>query len=69
MNDRGVKPGQIWRSNDDGNEWLVTRTYNEFLDAYAVLRAAGGGGEDSRRVQIVEGRQGQSLPGFTLVEG
>lgn len=68
MNDRGVKPGQIWRSNEDGNEWLVTRTYNEFLDAYAVLRAAGGS-EDSRRIQIVEGPQGQSLPGFTLVEG
>ncbi|MGH9353100.1 MAG: hypothetical protein ACRD2G_13235, partial [Terriglobia bacterium] len=69
MVDHAVKPGQIWRSNDDGNEWLVTRTYSEFLDSYAVLRKAGGPSEDSCRVRIEDDPQGQTLPGFTLVEG
>ncbi|MGH9402331.1 MAG: hypothetical protein ACRD2P_09505 [Terriglobia bacterium] len=69
MKDRVVKPGQIWRSDDNSDEWLVTRTYNEFLDSYAVLREAGGTGKESRRVQISNDPQGQSLPGFTLIEG
>ncbi|HEV2498841.1 MAG TPA: hypothetical protein VGY31_04580 [Terriglobia bacterium] len=69
MKDRAVKPGQIWRSNEDGIEWLVTRTYSEFLDSYAVLRRAGGTGENSRRVLVADEPQGQVLPGFTLIEG
>ncbi|MGH9342971.1 MAG: hypothetical protein ACRD19_04335 [Terriglobia bacterium] len=69
MKDHVVKPGQIWRSNEDHSEWLVTRTYEEFLDSYAVLRLAGGAGEDSCRVRVGDTPQGQTLPGFTLVEG
>lgn len=69
MKDQVVKPGQIWRSDDSADEWLVTRTYSEFLDSYAVLRGGGGTGGESRRVQISNDRQGQALPGFTLIEG
>lgn len=63
-----VKPGQIWRCDGDGKEWLVTRTYEEFPESYAVLRpAAGARHDDSRRIQIE--KEGPALPGFTLVEG
>ena len=64
-----IKPGQIWRSNDAGDEWLVTRTYAELFDVYAVLRKTSGPREESRRVKVHTDLQGSELPGFTLVEG
>lgn len=64
-----IKPGQIWRSNQDGAEWLVTKTYREIFDFYIVLRKIGGAESDVQRLQAKQGPDGMNLPGFTLVEG
>lgn len=64
-----VKPGQIWRSDETGDEWLVTRTYHELLDLYAVLRKADGSEPESRRLKAQKDAGGARLAGFTLVEG
>lgn len=68
MNPAEVKPGQVWRSNTDGCEWLVTRKYSEGIDSYAVLRKLGGADADVRRLRLEPRMGGLSLPGFTLVE-
>ncbi|HEX5483437.1 MAG TPA: hypothetical protein VFZ08_12505, partial [Terriglobia bacterium] len=62
-----IKPGQIWRSNETGEEWLVTKTYRELFDSYIVLRKIGGSESDVRRLKAEKGEV--ILPGFTLVEG
>ncbi len=62
-----IKPGQIWHS-DDGGDWLVTRTYSELLDLYAVLRRLDGQDEAPRRVKARRVAGGFSLPGFTPPE-
>lgn len=63
-----VKPGQIWRSNENGDEWLVTRTYRELLDLYAVLRRADGSEAESCRLKAQKDAGGVRLAGFTLID-
>lgn len=65
--DSEVKPGQIWRSDETGEEWLVTRTYEDGLDAYAVIRRAASASSESRRLKFRQD-SGSGLPGFTRVE-
>jgi hypothetical protein len=63
-----VQIGQIWRSNENGESWLVTKTYSELFTSYAVLRKIGGKNSDVRRVKVERSAQGQVLTGFSLVE-
>ncbi len=69
MKDVEVKPGQLWRSDESGDEWLVTRTYADGFDSYAVLRKANSDSNDSRRVKVEHSSREHTLPGFTRVEG
>lgn len=69
MNASEVKPGQIWRSDENGEEWLVTRTYADGFDSYAVLRIAASESNDTRRIKLRHDSGGEALPGFTRVEG
>ncbi|HLI30279.1 MAG TPA: hypothetical protein VKV79_04155 [Terriglobia bacterium] len=64
-----VKPGQIWRSDENHDDWLVTRTYHELLDLYVVLRKTDGPEEESRRLKAQKDAEGYRLPGFTMIEG
>ncbi|MGH9359257.1 MAG: hypothetical protein ACRD22_04675 [Terriglobia bacterium] len=64
-----IRPGQIWRSDEGGDEWLVTKTYRELLDVYAILRKAGGPEEEVRRLKVQRDAEGARLPGFVLIEG
>lgn len=64
-----VKPGQIWRFDESGDEWLVTRTYVDGFDSYAVLRKAASASNDSQRLKVQHDSRGGTLPGFTRVEG
>ncbi len=64
-----VKPGQIWRSDQSHDDWLVTRTYHQLLDLYVVIRKAEGSEEESHRLKAQKDADGFRLPGFTLIEG
>lgn len=68
MNHKGIQIGQIWRSDETGENWLVTKTYSELFTAYAVLRKVGGGDSDVRHVRVERSPRGPSLSGFSLVE-
>lgn len=61
-----VKPGQFWRSNDTGENWLVTKTYSEVFTSYAVLRKVRGIETDLLRVKVERSEEGATLPGFTF---
>jgi hypothetical protein len=65
-----VAPGQIWRADDTGIHYLVTRTYAELFDEFAVLRRAESGtATDTLRIKIKKNDPRGPLPGFTQEAG
>ena len=64
-----IQIGQVWRSDETGENWLVTKTYSELFTSYAVLRKIGGRDSDVRRLRVESSAQGLVLSGFSLVEG
>ncbi len=65
---KSVQLGQVWRKDDDGRDYLVTKVYSEVFSQYAVLRPAEVTAPDAPtvRVKVAKGAQGASLPGFTF---
>ena len=37
---KSIQLGQVWRKDDDGKDYLVTKVYSEVFTQYAVLRPA-----------------------------
>lgn len=60
--------GQLWRLDETGETWLVTKIYSEAFSSYAMLRKVGGGDEDVRRVRVEKTADGVGLPGFTFTQ-
>jgi hypothetical protein len=60
--------GQLWKSNETGDTWLVTKIYSEVFASYAVMRKVGGTDADVRRVKVDKSGDGVSLPGFTFTQ-
>lgn len=65
---RKIQVGQVWKRDEGGESFLVTKVYNEALATFVVLRKAGSEGEPPVRVKV--GRNGPSptLPGFTYAQ-
>jgi len=65
---RKIQIGQVWKQNDSGESFLVTKTYTEALATHAVLRKAGSESEPPIRVKVVNSGGTASLPGFTFTQ-
>lgn len=63
-----IRLGQLWKLNETGDTWLVTKIYSEVFTSYAVLRKVGGGDADVRRVKVDKSADGVALPGFTFTQ-
>jgi hypothetical protein len=65
-----IKLGQVWRKDEDGKDYLVTKVYSEVFTQYAVLRPAAVTAPDAPtvRVKVAKGADGISLPGFTFTQ-
>ncbi len=63
-----IQVGQIWKKEDTGDSYLVTKVYTEALATFAVLRKAGSEGEAPLRIHV--GRSGvtPTLPGFRFAQ-
>lgn len=59
-----VAAGQVWLAQSSGQMYLVTRTYSQLFDDYAVLRRVGG--DDTLRVKLQSAHAEGPLPGFVL---
>ena len=55
--------GQLWKLNESGDTWLVTKVYSEVFTSYAVLRKVGGADSDVRRVKVERASGGVGLAG------
>lgn len=63
-----IQLGQMWRSDETGDMWLVTKVYPELFGSFAVLRKVGGTDADVRRVKVGRTDEGVTLPGFTFAQ-
>src|ERR1700687_5690435 len=65
-----IQLGQVWRSEADGQDYLVTKVYNEVFSQYAMLRPAGITAPDAPtvRVKVAKSPQGASLPGYAFTQ-
>ena len=47
-----IQLGQVWRSDADGQDYLVTKVYNEVFSQFAMLRPAGITAPDAPTVRM-----------------
>jgi hypothetical protein len=67
---KSIKLGQVWRKDEDGKDYLVTKVYNEVFTQYAMLRPAEVTAPEAPtvRVKVTKTSDGASLPGFTFTQ-
>ena len=58
--------GQVWKKDDTGENFLVTKLYNEVFSTYAVLRRVGS--EDVVRIKVAKTTDSADLHGFTYTQ-
>lgn len=63
-----IQVGQVWKKNDTGENYLVTKVYSEALATFAMLRKAGAEEEDRLRVKVERAGDTQRLPGFIYAQ-
>lgn len=67
---KSIQLGQVWRSDETGQTFLVTKLYTEVFTQYAILRhadtdAAGG---TTVRLKVQRSANGATLPGYTFTQ-
>ncbi|HUK88316.1 MAG TPA: hypothetical protein VLT85_11675 [Terriglobales bacterium] len=67
---KAVQLGQVWRSDENGVNFLVTKLYNEVFTQYAILRRADANAatQDTVRVKVEKSADGATLPGYTFTQ-
>ncbi len=67
---KSIQLGQVWRQNDSGRDYLVTKVYHEVFSEYAVLRPAEVTAPNAPtvRVKVSKSSDGIALPGFTFTQ-
>lgn len=60
-----IQIGQLWKKNDSGEIYLVTRIYSEALHTMAILRKSGAEDQPQIRVRVERNAGRQSIPGFS----
>lgn len=67
---KSIQLGQVWRKDENGQDYLVTKLYNEVFTQYAVLRPAEVNAPDAPtvRVKVAKSTAGAALPGFTFTQ-
>ncbi len=70
MSVKSIQLGQVWRNDQSGQDFLVTKLYSEVFTQYAVLRPAEVTAPDAPtvRVKVAKSADGAALPGFTFTQ-
>lgn len=58
--------GQVWKKDDSGENYLVTKLYNEVFSTFAVLRKVGA--EDVVRIKVDKTADSAALKGYTYTQ-
>lgn len=67
---KSIQMGQVWRKDDNGQDYLVTKVYSEVFSQYAMLRPAEVTAPDAPtvKVKVAKSPEGVALPGFTFTQ-
>jgi len=65
MSVKKIQIGQLWKKDDTGEIYLVTRVYSEALSTMVVLRKSGAEGQSLVRLRAEKTAKGQSIPGYS----
>ena len=65
---RSMQLGQIWRHDESGRNFLVTKLYNEVFSQWAILRPAEEAATETRRIKVMKGADGVALLGYTFTQ-
>jgi hypothetical protein len=67
---KSIQLGPVWRQDQSGQDYLVTKVYNEVFSQFAILRLAESNAPDvpTIRVKASKGAEGFSLPGYTFTQ-
>jgi hypothetical protein len=67
---KAIQLGQVWRNNENGNNFLVTKVYSELFTQYAMLRPADftAPEADTIRIKVAKSPEGVTLPGYTFTQ-
>ena len=60
-----IQVGQLWKKDDSGDIYLVTRLYSEALHTMVVLRKSGAEDQAQIRVKVERADGRQKIPGFS----
>jgi len=63
-----IQVGQVWKKDDSGDTFLITKVYNEALTTFALLRKTGSEDEPPVRVKVTKSSGNPSLPGFSYTQ-
>jgi len=65
MSVKKIQIGQLWKKNDTGEIYLVTRVYSEALSTMVVLRKSGAEDQALIRTKAEKTAKGQGIPGYS----
>jgi hypothetical protein len=70
MSVKSILLGQVWRNDQSGQDYLVTKIYSEVFTQWAMLRTANAtaASTDTVRVKIQKTGDGATLPGYTFTQ-
>ena len=60
-----IQVGQLWKKDDTGDIYLVTRLYLEALHTMVILRKSGAEDQAQIRLKVERAAGGQKIPGFS----
>jgi hypothetical protein len=63
-----IQVGQVWKKDDSGENYLITKVYNEALATFAMLRKAGAENERALKVKVDRHGAAVALPGFSYTQ-
>ncbi len=65
-----IQLGQVWRSDTNGQDYLVTKLYHEVFSQFAMLRPAGitAPNAPTVRIKVTKCPTGWGLPGYTFTQ-
>ena len=67
---KAIQLGQVWRNDQTGETFLVTKLYDEVFSQYAMLRRADSTAASAGTVRLKVQRtdDGVVLPGYTFTQ-
>ncbi len=70
MSVKSIQLGQVWRNDEQGTNFLVTKVYSELFTQYAMLRPADFSAPqaDTIRIKVSKTPSGVTLPGYTFTQ-